>query len=531
MRAMNARGLPGGRVYSGSPPGSAQGSVAVSARDSLGSARAVAGQVYSGSPPGSSPGSAAVGSAAVNARGSFGSARAVAGQVYSGSPPGSGPGSVAVSLASSSGFLATAPGSAGQINGGSPQSASRNVFTARSQPAGTSAPRSAAGAPGSARMLQQRSTPQQSSALPRTAPALGNTKDSVFLPVDARDTGSFSGSLTAPTASSSGSTAAPAAATPRNIFTAPAKSTGSASTGSLRAWSAAATGGNPPPSSSPLLFGRPPPTSPLLRGSLRLDSSRSAAGGFEQGSTSTSSVRTLSGLDKSQDASSESVDSAVRLRTQEPPEVGTRPCVDRLSTLSAFGMVSSPDDPAVARSWLLNLINNPGICAQVGLFMFKKFCNDGETTLAWPETLILGRHLCRRLGAPPPDEVKLKACYEASDKNFDGVLTAEEFNVFFDLFLRFELACLDEKVRESEPPPPAPEEPRTFRIVNGASQSPRGSSPSPSQGGDAPRQRVNRFIARETPSKPAAPSDGAAASSAGGAFGGASLALFLLMLI
>lgn len=159
------------------------------------------------------------------------------------------------------------------------------------------------------------------------------------------------------------------------------------------------------------------------------------------------------------------------------------------------------------------------------MFMFQKFSKDGETALAWPETLVLGKHLCSRLAIPPPDEIKFKACFEASDKNCDGVLTAAEFTSFFDLFLRFELASIQDAVRDSELRA-AQKELQGFSITNG--------SPSPlPQDSDSPaslRQPVNKWMVQETAQQPPV-QDGATGTVAGGAFGGASLALFLLMLI
>lgn len=145
--------------------------------------------------------------------------------------------------------------------------------------------------------------------------------------------------------------------------------------------------------------------------------------------------------------------------------------------------------------------------------------------MAWPETLVLGGHLCARLGAPPPDEQKFKACYEASDKNCDGVLTAEEFTVFFDLFLRFELAFLDEKMLEIESRAARKEPPKIEppRAVNGCGQALRGGSSSQA----APYLPVSRWKAQE----PSKEYEEVAIGTAGGAFGGASLGLFLLMLI
>merc|ERR1719254_362186 len=68
---------------------------------------------------------------------------------------------------------------------------------------------------------------------------------------------------------------------------------------------------------------------------------------------------------------------------------------------------------------------------------FRKFDVNGDGCLEWSEIVQLVNALYDNFGLQPPREGGLKAFFEATDDNHDGVLSEKEFKRFFEMFLRY----------------------------------------------------------------------------------------------
>lgn len=83
------------------------------------------------------------------------------------------------------------------------------------------------------------------------------------------------------------------------------------------------------------------------------------------------------------------------------------------------------------------LLSNHTLFKQTCRAHFKKFDLNRNGTLEWEEVLGLTNHLCKYMGVEQPGENALKAFFDGSDANHDGVLTEREFPKFFESFLRY----------------------------------------------------------------------------------------------
>merc|ERR1719254_443449 len=68
---------------------------------------------------------------------------------------------------------------------------------------------------------------------------------------------------------------------------------------------------------------------------------------------------------------------------------------------------------------------------------FRKFDVNGDGCLEWSEIVQLVNALYDNFGLEPPREGGLRAFFEATDTNCDGVLSEKEFKHFFEMFLRY----------------------------------------------------------------------------------------------
>jgi hypothetical protein len=98
--------------------------------------------------------------------------------------------------------------------------------------------------------------------------------------------------------------------------------------------------------------------------------------------------------------------------------------------------VIKPVDPEDAEH-VATLLSNKTLFKQTCRAHFRKFDLNQNGTLEWDEVLALTNHLCSYMGLERPGEKSLKAFFEASDTNHDGVLTDREFPKFFEAFLRY----------------------------------------------------------------------------------------------
>jgi len=81
---------------------------------------------------------------------------------------------------------------------------------------------------------------------------------------------------------------------------------------------------------------------------------------------------------------------------------------------------------------------------------FKKYDVNRDGNLSWAEVLCLTNELHHKFALEEPTEGSLRAFFEETDSNHDGVLSEEEFTKFFEGFLRRAFACQPQTV-----PPPA----------------------------------------------------------------------------
>jgi len=92
-----------------------------------------------------------------------------------------------------------------------------------------------------------------------------------------------------------------------------------------------------------------------------------------------------------------------------------------------------PDDAEHVRTLLSSPIMFKHACKE----QFRKFDVNGDGVLQWQEILALVNALYSSFGLEVPREGSLKAFFDSTDDNHDGVLSEKEFNKFFEMFLRY----------------------------------------------------------------------------------------------
>lgn len=107
-----------------------------------------------------------------------------------------------------------------------------------------------------------------------------------------------------------------------------------------------------------------------------------------------------------------------------------------------------PDDAEHVRT----LLSSPAMFAHACKEQFRKFDVNSDGALEWVEILALVNALYDGLGLQPPREGGLKAFFEASDTNGDGVLSEKEFTRFFECFLRYAFFDVHNHEQGFEPP-------------------------------------------------------------------------------
>lgn len=98
--------------------------------------------------------------------------------------------------------------------------------------------------------------------------------------------------------------------------------------------------------------------------------------------------------------------------------------------------------------WVKSLLDSPNYRSQVCRSHFQKFDKNRNHVLEWPELLALCEDLCVTLGLEAPAEAKLKVAFKRCDKTDDETLHEDEFDRFFQGFLKSVLPVLEEKQRE-----------------------------------------------------------------------------------
>ena len=126
-----------------------------------------------------------------------------------------------------------------------------------------------------------------------------------------------------------------------------------------------------------------------------------------------------------------------------------------------------PDDAEHVRTLLSSPVMFKHACSE----HFKKYDRDGNGVLEWDEILGLTGAIHEALGLQPPREGGLRKFFEDSDENGDGVLTQDEFVVFFQAFLKF--AYLEVEKHGSKAPPMGLDEAPAPRIATSTASTAR----------------------------------------------------------
>lgn len=92
-----------------------------------------------------------------------------------------------------------------------------------------------------------------------------------------------------------------------------------------------------------------------------------------------------------------------------------------------------PDDAEHVRT----LLSSPVMFSHACKEHFRKFDINGDGCLEWSEIVQLTNSLYDNFGLQAPREGGLRAFFEATDTNHDGVLSEKEFKRFFEMFLRY----------------------------------------------------------------------------------------------
>jgi len=115
---------------------------------------------------------------------------------------------------------------------------------------------------------------------------------------------------------------------------------------------------------------------------------------------------------------------------------------------------ADPDDVEHVKTLLCSPIMFKHACDE----KFKKYDKNGDGVLNWDEVVVLAGSLYNKFALERPPDSVLRAFFEATDENGDGVLSLTEFRQFFESFLRhafFETGTLQnivQKHREAETP-------------------------------------------------------------------------------
>jgi len=105
-----------------------------------------------------------------------------------------------------------------------------------------------------------------------------------------------------------------------------------------------------------------------------------------------------------------------------------------LRHLTGDGVVEPEPDDA---EHVATLLSSPAMFKHVCKEHFKKFDMNGDGVLQYPEVLGLTNELYQNFGLQQPSEGSLRAFFDATDDNNDGVLSEREFRKFFECFLRY----------------------------------------------------------------------------------------------
>eukprot|EP00928_Gymnodinium_smaydae_P038490 TRINITY_DN26541_c0_g1_i1.p1 TRINITY_DN26541_c0_g1~~TRINITY_DN26541_c0_g1_i1.p1 ORF type:complete len:483 (+),score=126.70 TRINITY_DN26541_c0_g1_i1:40-1488(+) len=132
-----------------------------------------------------------------------------------------------------------------------------------------------------------------------------------------------------------------------------------------------------------------------------------------------------------------------------------------------------PPDPDDAEH-VATLLSSPMMFKHACKENFQKFDTNGDGVLDFTEVLALTNELYYSFGLQQPSEACLKAFFQVTDENNDGVLSEREFRRFFEMFLRyafFDVVKLQQLLeRQAATEPKAPE-------LQPASQAPPAASP------------------------------------------------------
>jgi len=107
-------------------------------------------------------------------------------------------------------------------------------------------------------------------------------------------------------------------------------------------------------------------------------------------------------------------------------------------------------DAESAMSWINILLGNPRTCAEFCNSKFHKHDTNQNGTLELNEVVKLVADVCVIMNLAVPEEDKLSSLFDRYDKNHDTHLSAEEFNGFFNTFIRLSLRELDKKTKAGQ---------------------------------------------------------------------------------
>mmetsp|Transcript_92295 Transcript_92295/g.261289 ORF Transcript_92295/g.261289 Transcript_92295/m.261289 type:complete len:196 (+) Transcript_92295:84-671(+) len=103
--------------------------------------------------------------------------------------------------------------------------------------------------------------------------------------------------------------------------------------------------------------------------------------------------------------------------------------------------------PAV---WVRNLLDSGSTRQQLATTRLRKFDANGDGVLDWTELCNLTFDLCELTGIAQPADERLRVVYDKFDKNHDGVLSEEEFQAYFKMFLRSILPQVEQAEADAE---------------------------------------------------------------------------------
>lgn len=100
---------------------------------------------------------------------------------------------------------------------------------------------------------------------------------------------------------------------------------------------------------------------------------------------------------------------------------------------SAVVKAPDPDDA----EHVATLLSSPVMFKHACKEEFKKFDANGDGVLEFDEVLQLTNNLYFSFGLQQPSQGSVRAFFDATDENADGVLSEREFRKFFEMFLRY----------------------------------------------------------------------------------------------